>query len=136
MRPPERIDEILETIERIWKKNPDMRFMQLLYILQMECAESQNGWGKVTERDKDGSERVGFDLFHFEDKTFQKLLEKYPSPRLRQFEVVVFLPESDDAKRTSYLAADIDDAKRQAILEYGEQCGFSVWNEEDADKPR
>ncbi len=39
MRPPERIDQILELIGVIWKKNPNMRFMQLLYILQMECAE-------------------------------------------------------------------------------------------------
>ena len=77
MRPPERIDEILELIGGIWKKNPDMRFMQLLYILQMECAESQDGWGKVIERDKDGSERVGFDLFNFEDKALQKLLENH-----------------------------------------------------------
>ena len=78
MRPPERIDEILELIGGIWKKNPDMRFMQLLYILQMECAESQNGRGKVTEKDKDGSERVGFDLFNFEDKPFQRILENHP----------------------------------------------------------
>lgn len=78
MRPPERIDQILEIIGVIWKKNPDMRFMQLLYILQMECAESQNGWGKVTEKDDDGSERIGFDLFTFEDSAFQKLLENHP----------------------------------------------------------
>lgn len=77
MRAPERIDDILELIGGIWKKNPDMRFMQLLYILQMDCAESQNGWGKVIEKDKDGSERVGFDLFHFEDGAFQQILEKH-----------------------------------------------------------
>lgn len=78
MRPPERIDEILELIRQIWKKNPDMRFMQLLYILQMECAESQNGWGKVIEKEEDGSQRVGYDLFGFEDVAFQKLLENHP----------------------------------------------------------
>ena len=77
MRPPERIDEILALLGQIWKKSPDMRFMQLLYILQMECAESQDGWGKVTETDSEGSERVGFDLFHFEDRAFQRLLEKH-----------------------------------------------------------
>ena len=55
-----------------------MRFMQIIYILQMECAESQNGWGKVITKDGDGSERVGFDLFNFEDSAFQKLLENNP----------------------------------------------------------
>ena len=77
MRPPERIDEILALISEIWKKDPDMRFMQLIYILQVKCAERNNGWGKVKETNKDGFEKVGFDLFHFEDKTFQMLLEDY-----------------------------------------------------------
>lgn len=78
MRPPERIDEILKLIGEIWKNNPGMRFMQLMYILQMECAESQDGWGKVIQKYEDGSERVGFDLFHFEDGSFQKFLENHP----------------------------------------------------------
>jgi len=78
MRPPERIYEILKLIGEIWRRNPDMRFMQIIYILQMECAESQNGWGKVITKDGDGSERVGFDLFNFEDSAFQKLLENNP----------------------------------------------------------
>ena len=78
MRPPERIDEILELIGEIWKKNPDMRFMQLLYILQMECAESQHGRGKVREKEEDGFERVGFDLLHVEDKRFHRILENHP----------------------------------------------------------
>ena len=78
MRPPERIDEILELIEKIWKKNPDMRFMQLLYILQMECAESQDGRGKVIETEQDGFQKVGFDLFHLEDDLLKKVLESHP----------------------------------------------------------
>lgn len=30
MRDPERIDRILKMIEKIWKKHPDLRLMQLL----------------------------------------------------------------------------------------------------------
>ena len=81
MRPPERIDEILELIEKIWRKNQDMRFMQLMYILQMECAESQDGYGKIVQKDKDGSERVGYDLFHFEDDRFKSFLENHPQAK-------------------------------------------------------
>ncbi|WP_411825382.1 hypothetical protein [Luteolibacter sp. AS25] len=75
MRPPERIDEILELIENIWKKCPDMRFMQLLYVLQMEITEAQGGRGKVIEAKEDGFERVGFDLFNLEDTEFKAFLE-------------------------------------------------------------
>ena len=79
MRPPERIDEILEHIGQIWKKSPDLRFMQLLYILQSDCSELQDGRGKVVEKQEDGFERVGYDLFHFEDKAFLKFLKNYPN---------------------------------------------------------
>jgi uncharacterized protein YihD (DUF1040 family) len=33
MRNPKRIDEILGTLSKIWKSNPDMRFGQLLINL-------------------------------------------------------------------------------------------------------
>jgi hypothetical protein len=78
MRPPERIDEILELIGQIWRRDPDMRFMQLIYMLQAECAKSRNGWGKVVEIDEDGSQRVGFDLFNLEDDALKILLENHP----------------------------------------------------------
>ena len=77
MRPPERIDDILDLIGEIWKKSPDMRFMQLLYVLQRECSNSRDGFGEVKEKQADGFEVVGFDLFHFEDKAFQQILENY-----------------------------------------------------------
>lgn len=31
MRDPNRIDNFLKTIERIWKSNPDLRFSQLVF---------------------------------------------------------------------------------------------------------
>ena len=77
MRPPERINEILELMEQIWKFDPDMRFMQLVYVLQMRFTESQDERGRIIETHKDGSQRIGFDLFNSEDKAFQRFLENY-----------------------------------------------------------
>lgn len=43
----------------------------------MECSEQLDGWGKIVETDKDGSQRVGFDLFNFEDDRLQLFLAEY-----------------------------------------------------------
>ncbi|TQV74103.1 hypothetical protein FLL45_14700 [Aliikangiella marina] len=75
MRDPERIDEILDLIGRIWKKYPDLRFQQLIYICQSEYSEMHKGLGKVESEEKDGFKRVGFDLFNLEDDQFLKYLK-------------------------------------------------------------
>ena len=33
MRDPKRIDYIIRTVEKCWRKNPDLRFNQLLIVL-------------------------------------------------------------------------------------------------------
>ena len=76
MRDPARIDEILGSIGKIWKLHPDFRFFQLLYILQNEYSEANNGLGKVESIGKDGFKKIGFDLFNVEDQLFQEYLEK------------------------------------------------------------
>lgn len=59
MRDPKRIKEILRTIERIWKKAPDLRLGQLL-----ENVAYTGGW-----KDKD--------LFYLEDGELYSYLIKY-----------------------------------------------------------
>jgi len=77
MRPPERIDEILELIGKIWKQNPDMRFLQLVYVLQSYFSQSNNGRGKIEFTEDDGLKKVGFDLFNTEDSEFGEFLKLY-----------------------------------------------------------
>lgn len=75
MRDPERIDEILELIGRIWKNHPDLRFQQLMYILQSEYSEMNNGMGKVESEEVDGFKKTGYDLFNLEDDKFLQYLQ-------------------------------------------------------------
>jgi hypothetical protein len=75
MRDPERIDEILELVARIWKKYPDFRFQQLMFILQSEYSEMHKGFGKVEGEEIDGFKKVGYDLFNLEDDKFLKYLK-------------------------------------------------------------
>jgi len=54
MRNPKRIPKILKEIEKIWKKNPDLRFCQLI----------QNPFGIE-------------DIYHVEDKLLIQKLKDY-----------------------------------------------------------
>jgi len=75
MRDPARIPEILNLINQYWLKHPDLRFNQLIYNLQYDFSEVNNGAGKIIERASDGFERVGFDLFNLEDDNFLDFLK-------------------------------------------------------------
>lgn len=56
---------------------------------------------------------------------------------LREFEALVARTGSDDAAfRTSVRARDLDDATNRLAELYGRERILSVWNEEDANKPR
>lgn len=66
--------EILDLIERIWSRNPDLRFNQLIYILQSGYSQANSGIGRVEEViDRDFS-ITGFDLFNLEDDLFVEYL--------------------------------------------------------------
>ncbi len=75
MRDPERIPEILGLINEFWLKYPDLRFNQLIYNLQWDYSQENNGVGHVIEKASDGFERTGFDLFNLEDDDFIKFLK-------------------------------------------------------------
>jgi len=76
MRDLNRIEEVMDLINHIWLKDPDIRFNQLIYILQSGYSASNNGIGKVTEQETDGFSRVGYDLFNLEDDSFIEYLRK------------------------------------------------------------
>lgn len=77
MRDPKRIPELLKLIQEIWECDQDLRFLQLVYILQSKY-DAQNGSnGKVEEVEKDGFKRIGYDLFNVEDSGFKEFLKEY-----------------------------------------------------------
>lgn len=76
MRDHRRIDEILDLIKEIWMRDPDVRFNQLLYVLQSSYSKQHAGLGRVEEKDTYGTTRLGFDFFNLEDSLFLKHLHK------------------------------------------------------------
>ena len=74
MRDPERIPKILELISQLWLKDEDLRFNQLIYILQTEYSNKHGEIGKVVSTTEDGYSQVGFDLFNAEDDQFLDFL--------------------------------------------------------------
>lgn len=83
MRDPQRIKLILQNIERIWEKGPDLRFNQLVMNLQYEYAK-ENGscmlelWSKESyPRGAHVYEKIDMpDLFHVEDDKFLEFLSR------------------------------------------------------------
>ncbi len=75
MRDPKRIEEMLALINQIWNKQPDLRFNQLLCILQNGYSKENNGIGRVENNDQIGFTQVGYDFFSVEDDTFLEYLK-------------------------------------------------------------
>jgi uncharacterized protein YihD (DUF1040 family) len=65
MRDPKRIDTILKMIEKAWKKEPDLRFHQLLHALNL------TNW---CNHDVDKC-MADCDLFYIEDTEVMKTLQ-------------------------------------------------------------
>jgi uncharacterized protein YihD (DUF1040 family) len=79
MRDPERINELLSLVKSIWEKEPDLRFNQLIYNLQYDYSQKNNGVGQVKEVETDGFVRTGFDFFNLEDNQFIEYLRSVAS---------------------------------------------------------
>jgi len=79
MRDPNRITEIQNRITRIWQANPDLRYMQLIYLLQSGYSHRHANRGKVEARIDDAFTQVGYDLFSLEDDQFLAYLTEVES---------------------------------------------------------
>ena len=75
MRDPQRINEFLELISQLWKQDPDLRFNQLIYILQNGYSQVNSDIGKIESEGADGFKQIGFDLFNIEDDSFLEYLK-------------------------------------------------------------
>ncbi|SHK08040.1 hypothetical protein SAMN02745181_3208 [Rubritalea squalenifaciens DSM 18772] len=79
MRDPARIERILLLIQEIWQRDPDMRFQQLIYVLQNKYSQTNSGYGIITETAEDGFQHTGFDMFNLEDDDLERFLTKFIS---------------------------------------------------------
>ncbi len=75
MRDPNRIEETLELLNRIWQRSPDLRFNQLIHNLQDDYSRKHGDVGRVQNTGTDGFTRTGFDLFYLEDSAFIEYLQ-------------------------------------------------------------
>ncbi len=73
MRDPERIKEILDLVNELWQKDPDLRFNQLIYNLQWGYSKKNGDAGQV---ESDGFTRTGFDFFNLEDNDFLEYIQE------------------------------------------------------------
>ena len=70
MRDKSRIHEIMSLVTKIWEQHQDLRFFQLLYILQSKYSKENENVGIIEQTEKDGFSNVGFDFFNIEDDDF------------------------------------------------------------------
>ena len=68
MRNEKRIEKVMELLTDIWKSNPDLRFFQLLYILQSKFSRENNYVGQVV------TTQIGYDFFEIEDSKIEEFL--------------------------------------------------------------
>ena len=76
MRDINRIPEIQSLIETIWQSAPDLRYMQLIYILQRRYAEQYYQKGIIEASDTEGFPVVGYDLFNVADDSLINFLQE------------------------------------------------------------
>lgn len=76
MRNSQRIKEVTSLIEKIWERDPDLRYLQLLYILQSGFSKKHNDAGKIQATEDDGLTKVGYDLFNIGDDAFNRLSKR------------------------------------------------------------
>jgi len=73
---------LIDLIKKIWLRNPSLRFNQLLYNLQHDYSQKNDGVGQVKEK-VDGLEHIGFDFFNVEDSFFIEYLHSIVTKRGR-----------------------------------------------------
>lgn len=87
-RDPKRIKRIMDLLETIWEENPDMRFFQLMEMLQHKYSSKNNNFGKreAIEKDSIGYESpfIFIDLFYLEDDSFEAFLSDYVSGEVQR----------------------------------------------------
>lgn len=79
MRDPERIERIMSMVQQIWKQEPDMRFFQLMAMLESRYSKANDAFGRRELFEKEESKGILFpynivDLFHLEDDMLEPFL--------------------------------------------------------------
>lgn len=85
MRNPERIDIAMDALTKIWKRNPDLRFHQLIEALKTEYVEKNEAYEYVVKsfqeeyHNGNSFEKAVFhtDMFYLEDDKFIEFLVSF-----------------------------------------------------------
>lgn len=84
MREFDRIDRVTELINKVWKINPDLRFIQLVYNLSNKyCSDMNEGSYEIYIKEELKNDIIAFkkenkiDLHHLEDDKFEGFLKYY-----------------------------------------------------------
>lgn len=82
MRDPERIERIMSMVQQLWKQVPDMRFFQLIAMLESKYSKANNAFGLRELFEKEESRGILFpynivDLFHLEDDKLEAFLASF-----------------------------------------------------------
>jgi len=73
-REPERIDRILALIKELWLCDMDLRFFQLVFIIQSMYSDANNGFGKVEGMTGLEISKTGYNFSLLEDDQVETLL--------------------------------------------------------------
>jgi len=68
---------ILSLLQQVWSSNPELRFQQLIYILQNGYSKKNKDIEKVDRIDNDGFTVTGYDLFNLEDDQFAEYIREH-----------------------------------------------------------
>ncbi|WP_047980751.1 ankyrin repeat domain-containing protein [Ornithinibacillus contaminans] len=125
-RDPKRIRRIMDLLETIWEENPDMRFFQLMEMLQHKYSSKNNNIGKreAMEKDSKGYENpVSFiDLFYLQDDSFEEFLRGYVTEDHQKSSEITFweiLGSDDTSKLIEYVKEhDVNQEIKGASLLY------------------
>ncbi len=82
MRDPERIERIMSMVQQLWKQEPDMRFFQLMAVLESRYSKDNNAFGRRELFEKEESRGSFFtynivDLFYLEDDKLETFLVSF-----------------------------------------------------------
>ncbi|NRG48126.1 hypothetical protein HRF87_25890 [Bacillus sp. CRN 9] len=96
-RDPKRMKRIMLLLQTIWEANPDMRFFQLIEMLQHKYSKINNNFGKREAMEKDSKEYenpVSFiDLFYLEDDNFEEFLLGYVTEDHQKKDIVKLIQD-------------------------------------------
>jgi hypothetical protein len=55
---------------------------------------------------------------------------------MKEYQAIVWTDDELPGKRIALLAETLEEARQKLVIEYGPKATMSLWNEDDANRPR